>query len=268
MSSYDNIALAYEKWSSGDEAYVDTFEFYTSILKQMKQGNYLELGIGSGRISIEVVATTPVSIVGIDESKKMLEICEQAYRKVPLRKGCLTLRRADFTHLSYHETFDGAIMPFRTIGHVLTDVSLNRMFRCVFQALKPGGWFLFDHYMFHEEWAREHNDTEIIMYNDDNMKICDEYHYRYERNRMNCQVKINDQTRMEFEFRWFQPETLQKMAERAGFHILALMGKFDGTPWKQDSPEQIWLLRKPGTQSTCQMPESLFHISSKNSAIN
>lgn len=263
MSSYDNIAFAYEKWSSGDEAYVDTLEFYTSILKQMNQGKYLELGIGSGRISIEVVATTPVSIVGIDESEKMLEICERVYRKLKPCKGCLTLRQGDFTHLLYHEKFDGAIMPFRTIGHILTDVSLDRMFHGVFEALKPGGWFLFDHYMFHEEWAREHNDTEIIMYKGENMTICDEYHYHYERNQMNCKVKINDHTRMEFEFRWFQPETLQKAAERAGFHILALMGKFDGTPWKWDSPEQIWLLRKPGTQSSCQTPESLFRIPSK-----
>ena len=251
---YDGIASAYDQCSSGDAAYEETLQFYTSALSQMRGGNYLELGIGSGRISLAAIRNAPVSILGIDESMEMLEKCEKSYREAGPYKGTLTLRQADFTRLDYEEKFDGAFMPFRTIGHILEDSALDDMFTGVLRALKPGGWFLFDHYIFQQEWAEKHNCTDILMYRDENITIHDRYLYDFERKTMLCEVKVNGETRMRFTFRWFSPETLLNAAEKAGFHLLSLMGTFDGEPWKENSLQQIWLFKKAGYDCLGEFP--------------
>lgn len=244
MPIYDGIADYYDKWSSGDAAYLDTAAFYQKKLTEMGQGTYLELGIGTGRISVAAVRDCPITIIGVDNSERMLKECEKRYLELSARKGRLYLEKKDFTCLTYDECFDGAILPFRTIGHLLSDEDLGAVLRGVFRALKPGGWFLFDHYMFQYEWALAHNDREIIMYQDDTYTICDRYLYDFKKELMLCQVTVNGTLRERFAFRWFTVSKLRDAVQGAGFRVISLMGEFDGRPWKPDSLEQIWLLGK------------------------
>lgn len=247
MSIYDNISSLYEKWSSGDAAYSDTGCFYVSVLSQMHRGNYLELGIGTGRISLEAIKIAPISMTGIDISTKMLEICQKKYRDISNCRGELRLCRCNATDLKFHEEFEGAVMPFRTIGHLMTDDEIQEMFHCVYNALKPGGWFILDHYMFNLNWAKAHNNIPILMYRDDNISIYDRYVYDFDREIIHSKVLVNDMTYECFDFRWLKPEKIKTPAIRAGFEVLSLMGEFDGSPWTKDSFEQIWIFRKPST---------------------
>lgn len=255
MSIYDNIAQIYEKWSSGDAAYIDSGKFYVSVLKQMLCGHYLELGVGTGRIAIEAVQSAPISITGIDGSAEMLQVCRTSYEMCVNRLGALHLIHKNFSELSYREQFDGAIMPFRTIGHLLTDNEMNTFFNNIYAALKPGGWFLLDHYMFQKSWAEEHNNVKIMMYQDDNMTIWDYYQYDFENKLMNCSVYVNDDVFENFDFRWIEPEEIYHFAQNAGFQVISKMGEFDGSPWNCNSYEQIWLFQKPGNLlSPIQLP--------------
>ena len=246
MSTYDNISLIYEKWSSGDAAYVDSGKFYVSVLNQMTYGHYLELGIGTGRISIMAIKSTPISITGIDISSEMLKVCQRKYEKLTERKGTLQLCRRDFSKLTYYEDFEGAIMPFRTIGHLLTPSAVQSLFSSVYSALKPGGWFLLDHYMFNRTWAETHNNVKIIMYQDAEMTIWDCYQYDFQNKIMHCKVIVNDVLFENFDFRWIEPQEIELNAKQVGFEVLLRMGEFDGSMWNSNSYEQIWLLRKPG----------------------
>lgn len=246
MSTYDNIAQIYEKWSSGDAAYIDSGKFYVSVLSQMASGHYLELGVGTGRIAREVIRLAPISITGIDVSTEMLQLCKRAYEKCTDRIGTLYLSQMDFSEMSYREQFNGAIMPFRTIGHLLTDNEMNKLFKNVYVALKPGGWFLLDHYMFQRSWAEKHNNVKIVMYQDDNMTICDYYQYDFQNNLMHCLVYVNDEVFETFDFRWIEPEEISRFSQEAGFRMMSKMGGFDGSPWNPRSYEQIWLFQKPG----------------------
>mgnify|MGYP004525212701 CR=1 FL=1 len=246
VSTYDNIADIYEKWSSGDAVYHSTARFYLSVLTQMNDGKYLELGIGTGRITLEAICSTPISITGIDASKKMLEICNKKYKQLPSHRGTLELYQGDMLCLPWNNIFHGAIMPFRTIGHFTTDESLNSLFKNVSNALKPGGWFLLDHYVFQRKWAETHNNVPILMYQDNEFTIYDNYNYDFENNMMHCKVLVNDEIFEEFDFRWLSPQQIYSSATLAGFDIVSLMGEFDASPWKKDSLEQIWLLQKPG----------------------
>ena len=246
VSIYDNIASLYEKWSSGDAVYNDSGNFYVSALKQMTEGNYLELGIGTGRIALKAIQFAPISVVGVDASKQMLTICKKKLSNLSDKKGTLRLINRDISNLSFYEEFDGAIMPFRTIGHLMTEDALNSLFKGVFAALKPGGWFLFDHYMFQQEWAEAHNNTNIMMYKDSVLSIYDNYSYDFEHKTMDCKVFVNDILFEQFDFRWLTPEDIYKSVKHSGFNVLSLMGEFDGSVWTEQSFEQIWFLRKPG----------------------
>ncbi|MBR4319817.1 MAG: class I SAM-dependent methyltransferase [Oscillospiraceae bacterium] len=253
MSTYDNISELYEKWSSGDAVYQDTQTFYLNVLSQVNRGHYLEIGIGTGRISLTAIQDNPISVTGIDISEKMLALCRRNYAEMNSCCGSITFCHCDVLNLPFDKYFDGAIMPFRTIGHLLTNEELQIMFEKVYHALKPSGWFLFDHYMFSRQWAEEHNNVPILMYQDDKIVIEDRYHYDFEREFMHCQVIVNHQVYEEFDFRWLSPSIIRHYARKAGFEINSIMGEFDGTPWNENSYEQIWCLKKPGNVD-CAIP--------------
>lgn len=252
---YGNIAPYYERWSSGDAAYEETRKFYTRILTQFQFGRFLELGVGTGSISLSALQYAPISLVGVDNCREMLRECQSKLASLSKRlSGTMTLQQCDFCEMDFHEEFDGAILPFRTIGHLLTNRRLKTMFCRVFQALKPGGWFVFDHYMFQQDWAKAHNDVDILMYQDPDLTICDHYLYDFAAGYMHCTVKINGNTTESFDFRWLPVPLLENIIQKAGFLIVQRLGDFDGRPWTEDALEQIWLLQKPGRSSTVCLP--------------
>ena len=247
--AYAGISHLYEKWCSGDPAYEQTKRFYVRMLSRC-EGPFLELGVGTGRLARELVQRQAVDITGVDICPEMLCICETAYRQQK-EKGCpgtLRVELEDMTKLPYKDEFRTAYLPFRTVGHLLTEEDLAAMFRGVFCALKPGGIFLLDHYMFDHQWAEEHQDQDRPMYCDDTVKIEDHYYYHFEEGYMDCVIKVNGVAADGFRFRWYAKECLGQAAERAGFVLERLIGEFDGSAWNQESGNQIWLWRKPESQ--------------------
>lgn len=246
VNTYDKISELYEKWSSGDAVYKDSQIFYLNLLRQMNKGNYMEIGVGTGRISLNAVRETPISITGIDISKKMISICYNRYQDLEQRCGSMKFSNCNILDISFVKEYDGVIMPFRTVGHFLQDDELQKLFECVKCALKPGGWFVFDHYMFNRKWAEEHNNVPILMYQDNELVIKDLYNYYFEKGYMHCQVIVNDCVFESFDFRWISPSVIMQCAQKSGFEIYRVMGEFDGTSWNENSYEQIWCLKKPG----------------------
>lgn len=246
-TAYAGISPLYDKWCSGDPAYEQTKKFYLSELSR-REGPFLELGVGTGRLARELVQRRAVDVTGVDICPEMLSICEAAYRRQK-EMGCpgsLRLELRDMTELPYREEFRTAYLPFRTVGHLLTVDALAAMFQGVYRALKPGGVFLLDHYMFDRAWAREHQDQDLPMYRDDTVKIEDHYLYHFEDGYMDCSIKVNGAAVDGFRFRWYSKECLGQAAEKAGFVLERLIGEFDGSVWDQGSGNQIWIWKKPG----------------------
>lgn len=245
-NNYDGIASWYEKWCTGDEAYEQTLQFYLDYLKN-QEGSFLELGIGTGRIALEIIRQQPKRIVGVDISKNMLEQCERKYLQLKLRNelhGSLELVHERMENISFHQEFQTVYLPFRTVGHLLTDEKLELLFLRVYQALRPDGIFVLDHYIFQKEWAVEHNDIDIIMYEDEKEIIADHYIYDFNRGLMDCSIKRNDVIVQKFMFRWIEPATINKIAKKTGFVVQSIYGDFDKRPWNHESVNQIWVLRK------------------------
>ncbi len=246
LGNYDRISILYEMWCSGDESYAPSLEFYLKFLRK-QYGPFLELGVGTGRIALEVLRNQQVDITGVDLSKKMLEECGRKYDEMRKHNeicGRLRLLNLEMENIDFNLEFQTVYLPFRTVGHLMTDQLLNRVFRRVHRALVPGGFFVLDHYMFCREWAESHNDKDILMYEKDGIRIYDHYLYDFERERMKCSVKRNGAVIGEFLFRWIKPDIIRSAALQAGFHIQKLYGDFDGSLWTEESDNQIWVLQK------------------------
>lgn len=244
-TAYAGIAGFYEKWCTGDPFYEQTRQFYMDFLPR-KEDPFLELGVGTGRLARLLVQRYAVEVTGVDICSEMLSVCDVKYRRQK-KSGCpgtLHLEKADIIELSYFEQFGTAYLPFRTVGHILAEKDLDEMFQGVFRALKPGGRFILDHYIFDRIWAEEHQDVDILMYCDDRVKIEDHYLYDFKREYLDCIIKVNGIVADQFRFRWYSRECIGNAAEKAGFILEELMGEFDGSAWNEQSGNQIWVWRK------------------------
>lgn len=244
-TAYAGISALYEKWCMGDSFYEQTRQFYMDFLPQ-REGPFLEMGVGTGRLARMLVQRHAVEVIGIDICSEMLAVCDAEYRRQE-ESGCpgtLRLEKADMINLHYSEQFGTVYLPFRTVGHILKEKDLEAMFQGVYRALKPDGGFILDHYMFDRIWAEEHQDVDILMYCDDRVKIEDHYLYNFEREYMDCTIKVNGAVADQFRFRWYSRECIGNAAEKAGFIQESLMGEFDGSAWNRESGNQIWVWRK------------------------
>lgn len=244
-TAYAGIAHLYDKWCSGDPFYEQTRQFYLNILPLEKEP-FLELGVGTGRLALSLVQNYAIDVTGIDICSEMLAICESRYQQQK-KSGCpgiLHLEQGNMTKLQYREQFKTIYLPFRTVGHLLNQENLLAMFHGAYCALKPGGVFMLDHYMFDKAWAEKHNGHDLPMYRDKMVKIEDNYIYDFEKGRMDCRIKVNGIVADQFIFRWYSIEEIGNTAREAGFILEKLMGEFDGSEWNEQSSNQIWLWRK------------------------
>lgn len=243
--SYAGISYLYDQWCSGDPAYEQTKSFYLDALSKV-EGPFLELGVGTGRLARELVRCLHVDVTGVDICQEMLSICDAIYRQQHQSDhlGMLRLEMQDMAALAYCEEFRTAYMPFRTVGHLLEEDCLAAMFQGVYRALKPGGIFLLDHYIFNRKWAEENNDKDLLMYDNGTVRIEDHYIYHFEEQYMDCFIKVDGVVSDGFQFRWYSKEHLGCAAAEAGFTLERLMGEFDGSAWNEQSSNQIWVWRK------------------------
>lgn len=244
---YSGIAPYYDKWSSGDWAWDASRKFYRQLLMDEPGMEIMELGIGSGSISLPVLCQRHIHITGVDISDGMLNICSSSYAALLQTgkvRGQLVLRRQDMCDLTEQQQYNCVILPFRTVGHLLHDKQLEKLFFGVWRSLRPGGCFVLDHYMFNRQWAEAHNHRKIVMYSRYGTEICDCYHYNFAKGTLRCQVFVNDVCAEEFDFRWMEPDLIRNYAVAAGFRVEKLLGDYDGSLWTADASEQIWILRK------------------------
>lgn len=241
ICDYSGIADYYEKWSSGDDAYCAAASFYLNFLGGY-EGVFAELGVGTGRIAIPASMRKEAKIYGVDKCGEMLKQC----RLHMTENANLELINADFMTFELPQKADVIYMPFRTIGHIMTEGALKKFFQRVYRNLKENGLFVFDHYIFNLEWAKSHDKTDILMYRDDSVSISDKYIYDFDAGKMYCTVSVNGRAAVNFDFRWISPDEIRGIYPECGFFLEALLGDFDGSLWTPQSKNQIWILRRPG----------------------
>lgn len=245
---YNKIADIYDKWIQGDYTSDSLLDFYLQLtLKLDKNIEIVELGIGTGRISIAIAKEQNRKIIGIDHSKKMLEICKRNIVKNNLEKK-IELIQMDIGELKFQKKAKFIMLPFRTIGHFLSLNDKKNIFKQIYDNLEIGGIFVVDHYIFDRDWADNHNNIYIKMYSEDDMTIYDKYKFNFYKQILNCSIyeEIDDVKikKTSFDYSWIEPYQMKQVLIDVGFKIKYSYGDFDFNPISPNSEQQIWVVER------------------------
>lgn len=121
----------------------DDIDFYRELA--VKHGRKaLELGVGTGRIAIEL-AKANVTVWGIDNSRYMLNIARQKLRTSPASiKKRVILRSGDMRNFKLKEKFPFVYIPSATFEHFITQEEQNKCLTNVYKALERKGILALD----------------------------------------------------------------------------------------------------------------------------
>jgi SAM-dependent methyltransferase len=152
-TEYDTFANIYDIWTATAPAAARNLPFYVETCRETP-GLVVELGVGDGRIAVEV-AQTGKPITGIDSSAEMLHRCRSRAQAAGAL-GQLTLIRADFRDFTLPQPANLITIPFHTIGHLVTMDDKRAGLRNIYSQLAPGGHLIFDLFVFDPEAASRH----------------------------------------------------------------------------------------------------------------
>jgi SAM-dependent methyltransferase len=253
---YDAFADIYDVWVQSAPVAGRNQPFYIEEYVRT-DGLAVELGIGNGRIAIEAARRgKPVS--GVDSSAEMLARCREradAAGVAPL----LTLHQADFRDFALPEPAHLIAIPFHTIGHLVTIEDKRAALRRIHSHLVPGGRLIFDHFVFNPESARRNASpglhaeyTDAATGRDVLLWAGATYDFAAQTMRLIAWTDELDEEGVvvrrryrRLSFSWIEPEQVRALLSETGFEIETLYGDFDRSPFGPESPEQIWVARRP-----------------------
>lgn len=213
-------------------------------------GPVLELGCGTGRVTIPV-ARAGARIVGIDRSAEMLGHARRRAGRARV-KGHLAWLRGDIRSLPFRKStrFDLVMAPYGILQSLVSESDLTAALAAVHRVLAPGGVFGLDLVPDLPVWKEYRNQvrfrglrrggktriTLIESVRQDRAKKLTIFDQEYVEHR----GRDRKSRRFSLVFRTLTVPQMTKRLERAGFHIRAVLGDYDGEPW--DPRADVWLI--------------------------
>lgn len=227
MSEYDAWASVYDRLAS---EMTEDVAHYVELARDA-DGPIVELMVGTGRVAIEVVRQTGKPVVGIDSSPAMLAVARERATNLPLE-----LRLADVRDLELSEPAALIYVPFRSLLHLRGWEEKRRVFERVARSLMPGGRFAFNAFAFsHTVAAQLDGQTQ------DRAGIITVNRYSPADNR----IDIEREDGAALHLWWSTRSEWHGLIEVAGLEIESEYGWFDRRPLEDDSPELVFVTRRP-----------------------
>jgi SAM-dependent methyltransferase len=230
-------------------------------------GPVLELGCGTGRISLPLVRAG-VSLVCIDRSAPMLNRARRRLAKVTSKKGpypfsgVMTrkrgtapfpgarLVRGDIRVLPFApRAFSTVIAPYGVLQSLLADRDLAAALDAVAQVIEPGGTFGLDLVPDVPNWREYSNRVQlrgpagrgvhltlIESVRQDRARRLTTFEQRYVERRNGRSTEH----RFELTFRTLSVRRMTDRLNRAGFVVERVLGDYRGRPW--DERADVWIL--------------------------
>jgi SAM-dependent methyltransferase len=228
VSEYDGFAPLYDVWAADMTEDVD---FYVA-LAQETDGPIVELAVGTGRVAIPVAERTGKLVLGIDSSPAMLEVARE---KVTASGVAVELRQADMREPGLADDVALVYCPFRALLHLPTWRDRRRTFERVAAALRPGGRFAWNAFVFDHAIASELDGR----WRDE--PIRHRVAYSPADNRIDIELESGPATSLW----WLTRGEWEGLLDISGLETEALYGWFDRRPFDDESREFVWLARKP-----------------------
>ena len=211
-------------------------------------GPVLELGCGTGRISLPLVRAG-VRLVGIDRSVPMLARLRSALKR-RRRPTALPLVRGDIRTLPFAPgAFSTVIAPYGILQSLLADRDLAATLDSVARVLAPGGTFGLELVPDVPNWREYSNRVQLrgraargvhltlvesVRQDPARRLTTFEQHYIERRNGRSTEH------RFELAFRTLPVPQMRVRLERAGFAIESVLGDYRGHPW--DPRAEVWII--------------------------
>ena len=206
-------------------------------------GEVLELGCGSGRLTI-AIAKTGHNIIGMDLSASMLAA---ARRKAVMADVFIDFRQADMCDFDLPERFDTILIPGNSLLHLHTSAELQRCLTNVRRHLRPCGKFVFDISRIDPSaLVLNERHPAMIVESPDRGRISIDEISTYDPATQLRSVQlflstddVKDFQTIEYELRVILPQELLLLLESAGFVLIERFGEFKREPFTAASPRQV-----------------------------
>jgi ubiquinone/menaquinone biosynthesis C-methylase UbiE len=212
-------------------------------------GTMLELGAGTGRISIPL-ARAGVSVVGIDRSEPMLARARQRVARGKLQRR-VRLVRGDIRFLPFKKHFDMVLAPYGMLQSLLRERDLQATLSAVHGVLKKGGtlgvelvadlpsWDEYEKRISLRGWRRRPGGAHVTLtetVRQDRTKGLTIFDQEFTERRG---PKTRSHT-FSLAFRTLSVPQIVRRLEKAGFEITALLGDYRGREW--DPRADVWVI--------------------------
>ena len=230
MSDYDGFAPIYDAWS---DDMTEDVPFYVELAREA-EGPIVELAVGTGRVAIPIVRETGRRVVGIDSSHAMLAVARERAAEAGVE---LELRPQDMRGFEIEESASLVICPYRALLHLPTWRDRRRVFERVASALRPGGRFAWNAFVY---------DFSVASRIDGRWQGEPPVRHRVDNVPADNRIDITVEDGPRISLWWVSRGEWEGLLEVAGLEVEALYGWFDGRPFDEESREFVWVARKPG----------------------
>jgi SAM-dependent methyltransferase len=241
MSEYDPFAEIYDEWSQHMTVTEDV-AFYADLARET-EGPIVELAVGNGRVAIPVARETGRKVIGIDLSPAMLA---QARERADEAGADLELRLGDMRDLELAEPAGLVYCPARSLLHLPNWQDRRRVFERVVAALRPGGRFAWNAFVFDPMIAARLSE-EGVRQHAEGSRIWERMDYDPTDSRLDITVWVDrpGEGERKLSLWWVNRAEWEGLIDVAGLEVEALYGNFDRRPLGTEDREFVWVTRKP-----------------------
>lgn len=229
MSSYDAFAPIYDDWASH---MTEDVPFYVELARQA-DGPVVELAVGNGRVAVPVAQAIGRPLLGIDSSPAMLEAARERAAEAGVE---LELREQDMRELTLDEPAALIYCPFRALLHLPTWRDKRAVFERVSAALRPGGRFAWNVFVFSPHVAARM---------DGKWEVHAGIRNRVDHVPSDNRIDITIEDGPSVSLWWATRSEWEGLLDVAGLEVEALYGGFEHEPFDEKSMEFVWVARKP-----------------------
>lgn len=258
MKSYDLIAPFYDE-DMGRNNNGDDISFYLSCA-QRNPGNILELGCGTGRMTIPLLKSG-FSVLGMDSSPAMIrQLVEKKDRLRPEEQQRLILLCEDMRYLGLRQKYKTVCCAFSLLTYMVSDEDLTVFFQNVRDHMEWDGQFVLDVFLpqahlqslpddrLYFDYRRPWKDTfclerskQIIKHPGWSQNTIRRF-YRF----MDGDLPVAQNIVTEERIRLFYRPELCALLTDHGFQIRQCWGGFRQEPLTEDSPVMVFVCNLTG----------------------